>query len=142
LKELPGYSTNKVPYSKPHDTQVEFISKRKPEFIRNWYGKKRGLRPKRGDYKRDYEKQHFFIPIGLIDDYTDSIVVASKPARTVYFRVKVRHRPTYSNVSHCELVIQDDATGNEIRYESKGWKNAVMSSVRTKVQDIAKSYIP
>lgn len=141
IKRLPGYSTNKIPDSKSCDTQIAFASHCKSKYNRNWHGKKRGIYPSRLDYTLDLNGKQFFIPIRLIDNYSEAISTAAKPVQTKHFRVKVVHKPTWTNYSHCELFIFDVSTGNEIRYESKGWRHAVLSSIRDKVQEIARTQI-
>jgi hypothetical protein len=136
LARIPGFSNNKIPNSIPEDLNIKF----KPDFIKTytaeWIEGEDGITPL-NDHFEVNDRQHYFLIISDIDDYSDEYYNPPTDLSTHYvFTVRVIHKPLKANYWHFELLIT--SPNHKIHRADPVWRNNICSAIRARIVRKAK----
>ena len=136
IKRIPGFSTNKIPSSKPSDLDIEIKEDYKVQFLSPWTEGAHGKCPSKEEFIIDNTRQHYFLMIGningLVGQYENP---PGKEDKKYKFELQVSHRPLECNYWHFEFIVI--ANGVEITNANSGWKKLICSTVIDRIQEVS-----
>lgn len=142
LERIPHFSTNKIPNSIITDLNICFKSEVKDKYATLWDEGNNGIMPNENEFEFIDNRQHYFIKIEEIHNFIGEYINPPPPdkkQKTYKFTLKIIHKPLVANYWHFEFIIYAD--GQELKNAKGIWKQLLCSSIRDKIQEVAKFHI-
>jgi hypothetical protein len=137
VKRLSGFSNNKIPGSAVKDLNICILQKYKKSLGAHWIEGSSGIKPQWYQFQYDNSRQHFFMRIGDLHNYSDKYTKPSGSTNEYKFTLIIIHVPLNSNFFHFEFKFLDKDSEEIKKIEEKGWTKAISASIMDHVQHCA-----